>query len=130
MPQPLGIAAFLPLCLLAAASPVRAAGTQLPAGGRPATMTAPASGGDADRTMADGMERMRGQMAAAPMSGNPDRDFVSMMMPHHDGAIDMAKVELRYGRDPALRRLARGIITAQAREIRQMQAWIAIHPAG
>lgn len=84
----------------------------------------------ADQAMMSGMGRMKRQMADAPLTGDADRDFVSMMMPHHVGAIDMAKVELRYGKDPALRRLARNIVDAQEREIAQMRAWMALHPAG
>lgn len=63
------------------------------------------------------------------MTGDPDRDFVTGMLPHHAGAIDMALVELQYGKDPALRRLAREIIAAQDKEIRQMQTWKNTHPA-
>ena len=47
-----------------------------------------------------------------------------MMIPHHQGAIDMAKVELIYGRDPVLRRLAQGIIVAQQQEIELMQRYL------
>ena len=60
-------------------------------------------------------------MAQAPMVGNPDHDFASMMIPHHQGAVDMAKVELLYGKDPALRRLAQEIIVSQGSEIAVMQ---------
>jgi uncharacterized protein (DUF305 family) len=67
------------------------------------------------------MERMDAGMMAAKQTGNPDRDFATMMIPHHQGAIDMAKVELMYGRDPVLRRLAQGIIVEQQQEIELMQ---------
>ena len=50
------------------------------------------------------MERMDRQMASAPMNGDVDHDFAAMMIPHHQGAIDMAKAELIYGKDPVMRR--------------------------
>ncbi len=65
--------------------------------------------------------RMHEEMAVAP-SGNIDRDFVRMMIPHHQGAIDMALVILKYGRDERLRRLAQSIIVEQGQEIAYMRA--------
>ncbi len=67
--------------------------------------------------MDQAMAVMDRAMKQAPMSGNPDHDFAAMMIPHHQGAIDMAKVELLYGKDPALRRLAQEIIVTQQQEI-------------
>jgi len=64
-------------------------------------------------------------MDAAKPSGDPDKDFVTMMIPHHQGAVDMAEVELKYGKDPALKALAQKIIDDQKREIAEMQAWLA-----
>ncbi len=63
-----------------------------------------------------------------PMTGNTDQDFVAGMLPHHRGAVDMARVELQYGKDPEMRRLARGMIAAQDKEIAQMEAWQKKHP--
>jgi uncharacterized protein (DUF305 family) len=67
-------------------------------------------------------ERMMHDMAA-PMTGDADRDFVAGMLPHHRGAIEMSKVELQYGKDKKLRRLATAIVQAQEKEIAQMKAW-------
>ena len=58
-------------------------------------------------------------------TGNADADFVRGMIAHHQGAIDMAKVELEYGKDAQLRKLAEEIITAQEAEIRMMKDWLA-----
>jgi uncharacterized protein (DUF305 family) len=74
--------------------------------------------------MMQAMERMDAGMMAAKPTGNPDRDFAAMMIPHHQGAIDMAKLELIYGRDPVLRRLAEGIIVEQQQEIELMQRYL------
>ena len=65
------------------------------------------------------MTRMMNDMAAKP-TGDIDRDFVAMMAPHHQGAIDMAVIELRYGKNEQLRRLAQEIIVSQMQEIRAM----------
>ena len=74
--------------------------------------------------MDDAMGVMDYGMRAAPMDGKPNHDFVTMMIPHHQGAVDMAKALLLYTYDPELRNLAQGIITEQQNEIRLMQAWL------
>lgn len=77
-----------------------------------------------DRLMADAMNVMHKGMHSAPYTGDSDRDFVTMMIPHHQGAIDMAKALLLYGKDPQMRRLAQEIITEQQSEIQLMQLWL------
>jgi uncharacterized protein (DUF305 family) len=71
--------------------------------------------------MMQAMDRMDAGMMAAKPTGDPDRDFAAMMIPHHQGAVDMAKIQLIYGRNPVLRRLAQAIIVEQQQEIELMQ---------
>lgn len=66
------------------------------------------------------MEKMMNDMAAKP-TGDVDRDFVAMMIPHHQGAIDMAVIQLRYGKNEQLRRIAQEIIVEQMQEIAAMK---------
>ena len=66
------------------------------------------------------MSRMMAAMSIKP-SGDVDRDFVAMMAPHHQGAIEMARAELRYGHNERLRRLAQEIIVTQQQEIEAMR---------
>jgi hypothetical protein len=73
-----------------------------------------------ERLMAEAMDRMDRGMSITH-SGDPDRDFAAMMIPHHQGAIDMAKAELQFGQNQALRRLAQGIIVEQQQEIELMR---------
>ena len=77
--------------------------------------------GAASLTMMNGM--MGDSMAH---SGNADVDFVKLMIPHHQGAIAMAAVELKYGRDAGLHALAEAIIAAQQGEIAEMAAWLKV----
>jgi uncharacterized protein (DUF305 family) len=78
----------------------------------------------ADQAFAASMKAMMNGMNVKP-TGKPDADFARMMIPHHQGAIDMAKVELQFGTDPELRKLATDIVAAQDKEIAQMKAWLA-----
>jgi hypothetical protein len=66
------------------------------------------------------MSKMMAGMAAKP-TGSVDADFVAMMVPHHQGAIDMAQAELRYGKNEQLRRMAQEIIVQQQQEIAAMR---------
>ena len=98
-----------------------------PAMSRPVAEAPSKSANNAE--MMQKMEAMNKAMMSAPMTGNPDQDLVSMMMPHHQGAIDMARIYLRDGKDPEIRRMAEKIITDQEKEIAEFKAWQAKHPA-
>lgn len=78
----------------------------------------------ASKAMMEAMSRMQTSMSGA-MSGNPDVDFARGMMAHHQGAIDMAKIELQYGTDPELKKLAGEIVAAQEKEIAFLKEWLA-----
>jgi uncharacterized protein (DUF305 family) len=80
-----------------------------------------------DQLMSKAMSVMDRGMHDAEYTGEPDHDFVTMMIPHHQGAIDMAKALLLYGKDPQMRRLAQEIITDQQSEIQLMQLWLKQH---
>ncbi|TGE03878.1 DUF305 domain-containing protein [Hymenobacter fodinae] len=74
------------------------------------------------------MDRGMQQMGGVPPT-DLDASFAAMMVPHHQGAVDMARLQLLYGQDPELRRLAQSIIAEQQIEIQQMQAWLRQHNA-
>ncbi len=108
----------LPYLALAAA--LLAAGPSLAQTPAPADTSSTTAYKQAAENMMAGMDK--------PLTGDPDRDFVDGMLPHHEGAIAMAQVELRYGRDPELRRLAHDIIVSQQKEVVFMRRWQLQHP--
>jgi len=83
-----------------------------------------ADAGPSTKAFEDANARMHKDMAIT-YSGNADVDFARGMIPHHQGAIDMAKIELQYGKDPELKKLAEDIIKAQESEIAFLKAWLA-----
>jgi uncharacterized protein (DUF305 family) len=70
--------------------------------------------------MMNAMHRMHESTNRIPMTGDIDRDFVALMVPHHQSAVEMARVYLQSGRDPELRKMSEAIIASQEAEIRQM----------
>lgn len=81
---------------------------------------------EATEAFREAATRMHADMGAS-YSGDVDLDFARGMVPHHQGAIDMARIELRHGRDPAMRSLAQTVVRTQNAEIALMLEWIARH---
>ncbi len=92
-------------------------------GGAPAPQ-ATAAQSEAVKAYSTAMDRMHGPMMQGVQDPDPDVAFVKGMIPHHQGAIDMAKVVLQYGKDEQTRKWAADVIREQQREIGEMQAWL------
>ena len=85
------------------------------------------TGSAMQQELMQGMDQMNQDMMAAAQYKDPDVAFAAGMLPHHIGAVKMAEVELKYGKDPEMRKLAENIINAQQAEIEQMQKWLKAH---
>lgn len=109
-------------CLLASGAPAFAQQTDHSGhGAHGETASAPSNSTEAFEAA---NAKMHVDMAIA-FTGDADADFVRGMIPHHQGAIDMANVVLQHGADPEIRKLAQDIIAAQEREIAWMKEWLA-----
>lgn len=76
------------------------------------------------KALEDAIRKMDEALKGVTYTGNPDVDFVAKMIPHHQGAIDMAKVQLQYGKNPRVRRLAQIIIRSRNNQILKMRDWL------
>ena len=85
----------------------------------------PAGGMDHGADMKAMMKGMNDKMAGMAMTGNHDVDFAQMMRIHHQGAIDMAEMELKHGKDASMRKMAQEVIKAQKKEIATIDRFLA-----
>jgi len=110
----IAIAALLPGITLARSASVQGMGRE--------STIAPAT-----EAYIDAMMKMHDQMKSTIPTNDPSKDFVIMMKPHHQAAVDMAKAYLEYGHDPELRKMSEHIIISQTKEIGDMDSWLAKH---
>jgi uncharacterized protein (DUF305 family) len=94
----------------------------------PLVFTASARGDhDATHAFTEVHKNMMQSMEGMKLTGDADKDFAMMMIPHHQGAIAMAEIELKYGKDPGLRKMAEEMIAAQKKEIEELKKWQTEH---
>lgn len=85
------------------------------------TMTHPMGHTSVDAQLDRAMQQMHARMAQVQLTGQPDHDFLAEMIPHHQAAVDMARVELQHGQNPTVRALAQRIMQSQAAQVTEMQ---------
>lgn len=81
-----------------------------------------AAAGSPSVAMLNAMEKMNASMDGMKMTGDQDHDFIRMMIPHHDAAIDMANIELRNGHDPRVKKVAKGVSDGRTKKVEEMTA--------
>ena len=117
------IAAFLPLAAAGTAS------AQTHDMSKMMMMKPGAEMSEADKGYMAAMQKMQDGMMKTEMTGDPDGDFVRMMIPHHQSAVDMAEVLLKQENvDPEMKAMAEKIRDDQIREIAEMKKWLEAHP--
>lgn len=77
----------------------------------------------AGQEMIAAMQKMNQSMTGMKLNENQDHDFIMMMIPHHEAAITMAQIELKYGTDPRVKKVAQGIFDGQSKDVKEMTAW-------
>ncbi|GGJ89445.1 CopM family metallochaperone [Pseudomonas matsuisoli] len=91
-------------------------------GGEAAAAPAPAN-----KAYMDSMQTMHDDMHEGIMAKDPDVAFAAGMLAHHEGAVEMARIQLEHGKDEEMRALAKAVIAAQEKEITQLRQWLAKH---
>ena len=118
-------ALLVPLAVLSLATGAQAQSTMpmAPGASMPMGSMQPGAGGSGDmkQSMMGGMDNMQ----KMKMSGDTDKDFAMMMKIHHQGALDMAEMELAHGKSPVMKAMAKKIIAAQKKEIAEFDRWLA-----
>lgn len=92
-----------------------------------ATATPSQQGRMSHQEMMKTMQGMHQKMSTMSMTGDPDHDFAMMMRSHHQAGVDMAKAQLKNGKDPQMQAMAKKIIADQTKEIRKLDQWMAKH---
>jgi len=118
-------ATLVPLTLLCLATVGQAQTAKPMASSATMPMGGMLSGSGASADMKQSMMSGMDSMQKMPMSGDTDKDFAMMMKIHHQGAVDMAEMELAHGKSPVMKAMAKKIIAAQKKEIAEFDRWLA-----
>ena len=124
---PLAAATLLSVTATALAQDTLPEACGAPMGHDMSGMTDTSGMSDMQKAYAEAMDKMHPAMASGTMAKDPDVAFVCGMIPHHQGAIDMAKIELQHGGDPWVKEMAQKVIDAQTQEIADMIKWLHEH---
>ena len=118
----ISVAPIMALCLVMPVSHAQSTPAATPTTSMPHDMKKGMMGSDdMKKSMMMGMEGMQ----KMPMSGDTDKDFAMMMKMHHQQAVEMAQMELTNGKSPAMKAMAKNIISAQKKEIAEFDKWLA-----